>query len=410
MVKKEILADKLRAMAENPQWLDPYAPDFGSHGNPRIRLGQTIKNLMNTSRKYVMTPDASFAAARLGYSHPELLTAILRRARPPFDRIWLEWSVPDQLRAADQEPDNDCPPMTGAFIEAITPGSSVFRVTSVGHDRMGDSVALAPLSVLYNINEPEVPIPLEDTLQICEATDTSRLTLRMTLLGSAFVGRLEDGTLIGKYEGLTDEQIRVRSEQSDFVARHAGYTFNPYTPYILAVLRSVESGPRHQEYKYAIRMVLREQIREHTGSWRFIISALALLNARDYITDLNVPLDHKSRLVKGKIVPYMQHHTIGIKLPREITVKRVMKSVSQGLPKRAHEVSGHYANSHRSGDPTCVHLPIVGCDKAVYVKGTETLEVCQICGHRRWWVRDYTRGDASLGFVTKDFNVDKRQR
>lgn len=407
MKRRETLADQLRSKAEN------YKTVGGSYvwDEDRRWMARKLKELLARSRRYVLDPDATFAAAKLGVTHPELLLSMLKRARTPYGLIWIEYPLMPALEGAnsvlpDSETEN--PERVGFFIEQIDPDRQVYRMQ--GASVLDDSgiAIFHPFSILYDLEDREDElVPMAETQEICRATGNSRLTLRMNLLGAGFVGSSPWGNVTGRgVDPEADEALRKhRDAVCAQVSRHAAYMFSPFDR---GATRDLLQDRHPAELQAAGQMILSEYLQQHAGEWRLALSILALMNARDYIQVDRPAGSWGSRLVRGKTVPFLSHNTVRITLPREVAVRKLIRSVGHGLPKRRHEVGGYYANSHKHGDPTCVRLPIIGCEKATYAAETPNLEVCLICGHRRWWVKDHERGDASLGFVTKDYVVERR--
>jgi hypothetical protein len=404
MRRPETLADQLRAKAESPKTVGNVAPPEG-----RLWMARKLKELLTRSRRYVLDSEATFAASKLGVAHPELLQAMLRRARAPYGLIWVEFPLRPALEATNSllpDSDTENPERVGFFIEQIWPDRPVYRLQPVGITQDTGEAVFSPLCILYSLDDDAAElVPAAEVQEICRATHSSRLTLRMNLLGAGFVGASPIGDLGGQ-DGSTDETLRKhREEVCAQVSRHACYAFSPYD----------REGTRKllNDHRLEVAGVMQRRLytdlQQHSGDWRLALSILALLNARDYVRIDQPGGSGGGRLVRGRVVPYLSHNTVRIDLPRTVAVRKLIRSIGHGLPKRRHEVAGYYANSHKHGDPTCVRLPIVGCERAVYAAETPNLEVCLICGHRRWWVQDHERGDASLGYVTKDYAVEKRR-
>lgn len=65
-----------------------------------------------------------------------------------------------------------------------------------------------------------------------------------------------------------------------------------------------------------------------------------------------------------------------------------------GRRHREHLVDGHWAYSKRSGNVHCQH-------DWEYVDGHEHRQRCRKCNKLRWWRKSHSRGDATLGIITR---------
>jgi hypothetical protein len=123
------------------------------------------------------------------------------------------------------------------------------------------------------------------------------------------------------------------------------------------------------------------------------------MNTQDFIARDQHFKVGKSYTVAGHVVPYLDHITVKLKLPRRVVEQRVARELAESLPRRRHGVPGHFAESRKKGDPNCEHA---------YIDVSPTHERCVLCKHSRWWVKAHERGDASLGYVIKDRLVTRR--
>ena len=412
------LADKVREYVETPERVLTLDTDIAE----RRKLARHVKNLIQTSHRVRVEYDAATAASKLGQLHPELLLEMLHRARLPYPKMFIEWPVRAQFEGVGiaEHIAEDAPEWTGVFLEALNPNGTQYRITHVGFTREDDSggLVLSPLTIYVDTEDPaRVPENMRDTLLICEKAHMSRLTMRMLLLGSAYVGPrpVDVKTVADLPEEALDEVLgldpgsplhETRKQICQQVTRHASWQFTPELPsYKEALQNEKYAGRRIAEIAQASVM---ECLTEGSGMFREVISILALINARDYSSEVVTKSGTGGRFVRGKRIPYMTHRQLTIKVPREVVVNKLIKVIGEGIPRRRHEVTGHWCNSHKVGDPTCKHDPIVGCQRAVYVAETENMELCLVCGHRRWWRATHERGDAQIGYVTKDTVVKKK--
>jgi hypothetical protein len=395
-MREDALADIIVAACNDP--LRMIEPGFCDPTDKR-KLASHLNGMMRSARRYFLDEEVTEAASLLGVNHPELLVEMLRRARAPFAKLWLEWPSAAQMRAIGRERPDDAPERCGVYIERLDETRPLYRLTGVGavtHPLPTGAVAESPISVIYNLDDPTgLPVPLGEVRLISETTGYSEEELRRFLVGNSYYGKAEGTAPVA----LDEAERRTRAKQCEVLTSHAMVAFTPASG---RVYRDVLTGRNpfynRPAYRSAVVQLMTEALHEQTGMWRFALSALALINARDYTTSDAPFKSGKNRWIGGKVVPYLEHRLVSLKLPRKIVVRRVTKSLGESLPRRRHEVTGHFKSSHKRGDPNCQH---------VYVNETETRELCVLCDHIRWWVNEFERGDASLGYVTKDRLVQK---
>jgi len=113
-----------------------------------------------------------------------------------------------------------------------------------------------------------------------------------------------------------------------------------------------------------------------------------------------VHLDHRPkvhRLRDRRNIVYPAHHVVRLKLEHTIEIRKLAKAII-GERRRAHEVRGHWCQSRKIGRG-CVHR---------WRQVDEHRYECDWdCGAKRWWKNDHVKGDASLGWVDKRYEVTR---
>lgn len=130
------------------------------------------------------------------------------------------------------------------------------------------------------------------------------------------------------------------------------------------------------------------------GVMRFIIAILAMMNEVPTVTE-EVPARRGSSTAKGRAVPFLSYETLAIDLPKRRGLPAVARILSAAYARRrAHEVRGHWRRLTRE-----------------YLEGSEMVTptgkaiVRSADGTARIWIDDHVRGDASIGWVAKDYGV-----
>jgi hypothetical protein len=138
-----------------------------------------------------------------------------------------------------------------------------------------------------------------------------------------------------------------------------------------------------------------------SGDIRLLVMMLAAINYVPTRT-IHVPRTgtYRKRL---KNIPYLDYQCIEIDTSKVRTVRslgRVLRRAEHDIQhRRAHEVRGHwryYLASPRCGETT-----------HIWEEKDANHHTCMRCGTRRTWIDAHQRGDASIGYVTHDYEVVK---
>lgn len=376
-----ILADIAMGALSNPNLLkSPLLPA------DRKTAALHWKTKVRNARRYILDEDMTRAAVRLGTYHPDVLLRMLRRARTPHQSVWLEWDVRGQIEEAGGEFDTDnAPPRTAVLVERLDDAEPSYRMTAfdISPDPRDNTVIVSPFSIVYHLIEKlgkmhdgEGQRLLGEYWVEMEGTNEQSRTSEV-LMGSAFE--------VAKQQADSPEERAFLLGQIQEVADHAAITTTPKIGRKVMEISRAHPGGKQQ---------LMHMLMEEAGTFRIAISILALLNASDRVVT-ETPWRHvqKNRLVGGNIVPFLEHMLVTLKLPRKAAVERTLRSFNEAIPKRRHEVDGHWRHRRGVGDPSCEH---------VFAELSPTREKCVICGFDHWFVNEHMRGTAELGFVTRD--------
>lgn len=134
------------------------------------------------------------------------------------------------------------------------------------------------------------------------------------------------------------------------------------------------------------------------GELRTVIAILLMLNQPRVLNIQSVA--HSSGLHKGKRIVYAAHNVVEIDLGTRKQYKRIFTHMERESPRR-HEVRGHFV--HNGGTDGCEHRWPLSPVPAP-ISGAPMWE-CPRCGCKRTWREAHLRGDASKGFVTKEYDL-----
>jgi hypothetical protein len=130
------------------------------------------------------------------------------------------------------------------------------------------------------------------------------------------------------------------------------------------------------------------------GTVRNLVALLLMLNRqRERVTLTQVP--PKGVIYKGKRKVFMAHSLVMLTTEDYGAITRSFVPAGHHESPRRHQVRGFFRHYHR----------VRGCEHHFLEDDRPLHWTCQHCGTRLVWVHDHLRGDASKGFVTKEYVV-----
>jgi hypothetical protein len=139
------------------------------------------------------------------------------------------------------------------------------------------------------------------------------------------------------------------------------------------------------------------------GELRNIITMLLLLNEPSVAQYLAETPKYKT-FHRGKSTSYFAHTVVTINLEQ---AREYIRTNGFGSQKRRHQVRGHYClnfDAHEYEKIGCVHNWQVDFHRDDDPDNPNHW-VCATCGGKRWWRHEHVRGDATIGYVQKTYNV-----
>lgn len=410
--------DQFRMALENPKHLS--TPDLSD----AKLLARQLKPMIYSAPYFEVGNDVMEAALTLSRDHVDILADLLSRCRPPFPRTIIEWDSHHALRFMGEEPQSFAPKRVAVLIEQ-EPEEAAFYATVMTTDFSGQPwiCGMAPISFRFS---PDIEL----TGHHSEVHDLTRE--RGTFEG--WLKQYSDwetyyGTIFGKEPSTFDHplmipmlmgklMIRPGQDWSSIIrlSRHTNMVLShPLHRQIAMGLQDQSlhrwahpkwagGGTFHGPRSAAVRdNIWRAGIMENLGMGRKILGVLALLNAKDREVHWSEAEAPSGSLFTGKrFMPYMSRRRLTLLLPRDQVLRKVVRlAMTERRARRRHPVLGHWCSSRRRGDPTCNHE---------YENTSPTLKTCVGCGHLVWWRKAHERGDAGVGFVSKEYVLRKRPK
>lgn len=142
---------------------------------------------------------------------------------------------------------------------------------------------------------------------------------------------------------------------------------------------------------------------QRTGMLRWTITLLAMLSEVPVRASERIQ-PSGTRLVNLQNKPYMDYHRVSLKLPRTKPVPYIERKLDKGevRHRRAHEVRTHWRTY-------IVDRALPRCGHQWLYDHENGYRLCELCGAYGRLIKEHVRGDASLGWVRKDYVLERNQ-
>ena len=372
------------------------------------RSGIRLRDLLLTARRYHLGSDVTTSAALYGFNVEDPVKNMLNVARAPFDSVWLEWPVAAQLCAIGVVPQLDAPMFTGVLVRRVRNHSSRFMISHVHYNANEGMVDMGPLSVLVDTENPidksefaechqVIYDCLKGRVRFALPEQPADLDIKATMEDSAIipmefdVEKVLNSTLIG---GAIDNGA-VKTSGLSKLFPYATYCYTPgFYENVIKHVKDPES-----RWRSAMMDVVTEHIAEHSGSMRFVLGALAVLNNKEYVVRTPVKPGQKrpGELIKPKLQPSYEFVTMNA--PHVVFIKHLQgQSGHSGRKHQRHEVTGTWVNYHKTGKADCDH-------EFANLDDTGDRKICLLCGRKKTWRAEHERGNIELGFKKRAARV-----
>lgn len=314
-----------------------------------------VRRGLQRSRHYILDDAGVRRYAETLRDLPDLIVQQHDFARPPYDVCWVEFSYRVFFETltgtpAHQEADER--------VGYLFDHDRVSIVAGGGFLPEGDLVALMPIA--YYLHDPWRPGELQD---FCDRARTSLADVDSFLWGTTVLALEEDDR---------------------------------------PLLRHRNRWKLHSTSKLDETTIFRMLHGASSGDLRNIVALMLLLN-RPSLTRQVAVVDRRKLFFRGRQRPLLPHHVVTIDIDPTPTLMLIGTEKGDGVPRRQHEVRGHYCHDRTSRAAElsgCVHRWI---DDAAYADDSHW--TCEVCLGRRWRRRSHWRGDAQSGVVEKTYRV-----
>lgn len=345
---------------------------------------ELLQGSVREAHKFVLDDNA---ATRIGHVVRDIPDLIIREhdfARAPFDLTWIEYPASVFWRACGnpiEYQDDDADHTVGYLID----GNAISVVTggTIGSPLAGPVLSILRYAMNTEWSEHE-KIEYHDT--IAEVVNSGR---------DVGLDRFYWGNTLSHIDEATRNRLRTRNRISVWQPGRTGH-WADHENFMELVKRSIQGS---------------------VGELRNVIAIMLMLNRPSISRYTNAPPG--KGFSKGKLINYMAHTKVTIDLDAVPTMRLLGTPEGEGVPRRRHEVRGHYCQNREARDylriAGCIHSwrpchhdwepwlnPPVGTPG---MPGVPRNWQCETCGGKRWWKNEHERGDAGVGYTTHDYEV-----
>jgi hypothetical protein len=192
---------------------------------------------------------------------------------------------------------------------------------------------------------------------------------------------------------LTAEEIEARYQSALRIVDHVAHRLTKEARSSLKMMPSVTSNVQAMTAR-----AFGEMSAMHSQKLGFILALLALMNNPVLVEADTTARAGKSRSVGARMLPYLEHRIVRLRLTRKATVEEEVRRIVGRMSPRRHEVDGHWRVSHRRGRAECDHA---------WMTLTANRQTCGLCEGLRWWVSGHERGAEDLGTIVTDRRVTR---
>ena len=329
-----------------------------------------LDSLMNRPRQTKFgPPNAKFLAAHkfvLDSTASEFVGDLLRRAplevlqehefaRTPYDLMWVELDHKAYYKGLRQWAGD--PRETDDLIGFLYDNGTVWSLAD--SEGYGGVPIIMPFK--FHLHQP---VSFEQELALAQKVGLSRLTFRSALLGSIN----------------SDDKWWATREAADICRSHRTELIE----------EDFTAGLSAEQWEALLR--------GGAGSLKLILTLALLMSRPGQHVLSQAEVGHRKVIYKGKNAVFKAHHRISLRLEHKDPVTYFTRHLSTGLHRRRHGVRGHWAQTRR--------LVTRGCDHQWDGIAPDKYE-CLTCGAKRWWRKAHMRGDSTIGFITKEYDVTR---
>jgi hypothetical protein len=311
------------------------------------------------AKRYHLSSDITKTAALLAFNVEDPIEDILKNAKVPFESIWMEFPTKDKLAAFGLETSENAREFHGVLVKRINNSPSHFMIIPVGKSTMAkytgkDFVDWSPICIEVDTENPfsqEYIASKEKYFRHPILTLIKEKGFPPGVSENEFIKGFLKAVLIG---GKTELEELNKNFLLTQITNYAVHNLTPYFGKIyydaIETLHNKDKYTNSDKLQYTLLKGIGYLLNEQAGVYRFIISALSLINDKEYIQieEIKPGKNRSGTLVKNKLQPVYNFVTMNV--PHNVFIMK-KQNIGDHEAKREvirHEVTGTWVLSSKN--------------------------------------------------------------
>jgi hypothetical protein len=360
----------------------------------------------------------------------------------PYERTWIEFNPRVKVQASadilgkewSPPPTLDTPDKMGLLIERAPGDSYAWSVTVFMPTFIRGHIAGDPIDKNVAVGEMAFPTPLTYLFDargrnFKEASSIGRVKTFFEAV-KPLIGGVEDSKEVDALAIEIDMIFGAEAWGFWAKSKNGKRDSHPVLPGLLATHAAAGVTPFFQDMLVTLKKIghlselrlwldnYRVEMKQHIGLMRWLVGVLCILNEVPIqVTEVTREYTHSVRPLRNRPLSEKRfdHSVVTLKLPRvKNRVKYVSRKLIGGIRKRRHFVEEHwrtYLSEQVDAEcPIDTGLPLPVRHHRWEVDHENGYRLCERCQSFGRLIREHQRGDISLGWVTKEFNVTANKK
>jgi hypothetical protein len=410
--REKVVKSRLRRMpqykpGEEPTLADKFIAStytLGAAANQawkRKRIDEVMlqqRVAMRKAHRFVLDSEFVEHATRASTVDSKKLLARLQFATLPYETTWIEFDLHTKIRVLQELHKieriglADISPRLGILLQRIDDTTGIATLVS----EAGDSADMHLLSHCFSMVERTYwpPFNGHEPLRIGRNVERDQRLLDHANGGMWGYTQREDGGMLWATPGADIADLHTPV----FLQRHGHTATGP----LFGMYRSLWGDDQASNQRLADLCKL--EITEFAGHMRWLVTVLAMLNEVPLHANYVMPM-HQQRVDRTRKVKFVDYHKVTLRLPKLRPIPYIERHINGDVARRhrAHEVRAHWR--------TYLHEQHCAREEHTWEYDHENgYRLCGKCMAYSRLIHEHVRGDATLGWIRKDYVIKKEQQ
>jgi hypothetical protein len=367
LVKEEdspVLANMVQAaLAETKKGFAVY-----TGGSVAEAMRRNMQADMATMQKFMVDNTLLDEIVKASFVKPQTLLAMLHRAMPCFDSMWIEWDEQARRTSRKNAHDKYTPDMYIKFGDDVKGNRTGYHIR-----RVNDKIVYAKYGItIHEGSERIAAYPMG-----FEISNGDRIFSDKAEMLEANYNQETSDIIFAPWYYAKYSKDPVQREFLDEIMYKCGLIQTAAMHWSIPAQKFKMGWEPNEMAELVKRNFSADQGKYGMGDVRFLIALLSTLNY-DQVIHLNTTPPKKIDHIRfGRVVPKNEYKVVTIQLPKPRGVKVYEQMFTgHGTPKREHWVRGHHRRIKGRSEPT--------------------------------WIPPHIRGNSDLGTIIHDYKLEAK--